>query len=355
MNLDLLKKKIKKISFLWILLTRTKDQLIKLSRIKDVLTMMILFNVWPQQTYRFSTRKLLPGKKNRHPKELKPTIPYELLKNKNNLPMMKEINVVGIGSSFNLDDLKDMKGPIFLVSFWHPLRLDNNNKITYEHIISKKGKSHDYNKHKENFKDKSKNELNKDITYVHSRFDLLKLFKEAGYKILGLQAYAVGQNKEIYEHENNNMNQFFKSTQSLTMTTSAYLNLFNNDLCHHISLKENIFKPPLLHPHPNWAPSKSFLPALCGLSFLAEKINVYGWDYYLESSPEKMSYWQLFFNMYKFKADLGRGSFNFEGALVNFYYGYQLSKLPNFTIHGYMGKLQKHHSLINKIEKVLFN
>ncbi len=44
-----------------------------------------------------------------------------------------------------------------------------------------------------------------------------------------------------------------------------------------------------------------------------------------------------------------------ESALINFYYGYQLSKLPNITIHGYMGKLGKHHKLIRKIERVLFN
>jgi len=45
----------------------------------------------------------------------------------------------------------------------------------------------------------------------------------------------------------------------------------------------------------------------------------------------------------------------FESALINFYYGYHLSKLPNIKIHGYMGKLGKHYKLIQRIEKVLFN
>ena len=85
----------------------------------------------------------------------------------------------------------------------------------------------------------------------------------------------------------------------------------------------------------------------------ADKINVYGWDFYLDSSPEKMNYWQLFFNMYKYKHDF-RSQNHFESAAINFYHGYQLSKLPNINIHGYMGQLNNHEKLIRRIEKVLF-
>ena len=101
-------------------------------------------------------------------------------------------------------------------------------------------------------------------------------------------------------------------------------------------------------------PTYSFFPQLCGLTFFAKKINVYGWDFYLKSSPEKMNHWQLLFNMYNFKLDT-RGRSHFEAALINFYYGYQFSKMPNIKIHGYMGKLGKHEKLIKKIERVLFN
>ena len=64
--------------------------------------------------------------------------------------------------------------------------------------------------------------------------------------------------------------------------------------------------------------------------------------------------------MYKYIYDVGDkehggGYGHFELALINFYYGYQLSKLPNIEIHGYMGKLGKHHKLIKRIERVLFN
>ena len=68
-----------------------------------------------------------------------------------------------------------------------------------------------------------------------------------------------------------------------------------------------------------------------------------------------MNYWQLFFNMYKYNADVNRSKNHFESALINFYYAYKFSKLPNINIHGYMSKLDKHHQLIQKIERVLFN
>jgi len=94
---------------------------------------------------------------------------------------------------------------------------------------------------------------------------------------------------------------------------------------------------------------------MCALSYFAEKINVYGWDFYLNSSPERMGYWELFLNTYKFRKDLRRSKNFFESALINFYYGYQFSKLPNINIHGYMGQLSKHDKLMKRIERVLFN
>ena len=145
-----LKKFLKKFPILWRALTWCKDRWINLSRLKDVFMMMILFHVWPEQTYRFSTRKLLPSKKNRFSKKLKPVIPYDLLNTKSSkIPTMKEINVVGLGLSFDLNYLKRIKGPTFLFSFWYPLKIDNKGNIiyVYESISSKNisGVKHPYN------------------------------------------------------------------------------------------------------------------------------------------------------------------------------------------------------------------
>ena len=136
--------------------------------------------------------------------------------------------------------------------------------------------------------------------------------------------------------------------------STSFLSLIDNDQCKYISVVEKVYKTPMLDPHPDLVPTGSFLPALCVLSFFAEKVNVYGWDSHLDSSPENMGYWKLLFNMYHYSNDVLWYA-QFEHALINFYYGYQLSKLPNINIYGYMGHLDKHEKLIKKIERVLFN
>ena len=143
----------------------------------------------------------------------------------------------------------------------------------------------------------------------------------------------------------------------------GYQNMFNNKNCKLISMIEKVYRPPVEktvipmdRSKPLYAttPTYSFLSQLCGLTFFAKKINVYGWDYYLKSSPEEMNYWQLLFNMYSFKLDV-RSRNHFEAAIINFYYGYQFSKMSKFKIYGYMGQLGKHEKLIKRIERVLFN
>ena len=337
-----LKEFIKKFPTLWKSLRWFKDSLIKLSRLKDVLMMMILFHIWPEQTYRFSTRNALPSKKNRFSKESKQIIPYDLLKSKSsNIPMMEEINVVGVGSSFDLNNLKNLAEPTFLIAFHGPLRINNDGKVFYKHIFSYETAK--WSSWEELHNDHTNKEYKKNnIIYVNSRKTPIEMFKKNGNNVLSIHVYATDKNGNHYP-------------LSKDLPTPSYRNLFDHDQCKLIAVAEQVYKPPLLAPHLHWAQSKSFLPSLCSLSFFAKKINVYGWDHYLDSSPENMSYWQLFFNMYKYKFDIGRCKDHFESALINFYYGYQFSKLPNFKIHGYMGKLGKHHKLIQRIERVLFN
>ena len=341
-----LKKFIKKFPILWKFLRQIKDSLIKLSRLNDVLMMMIMFHICPEQTYRFSTRKHLPKRKNKFSKESKPIIPYDLLKSKgSSIPIMKEINVVGVGSSFDLNNLKYLEGPIFLLSFWAPLTMVDSGKVIYKHDFSSEtGKTTD---NEELFYDqinKNKEYNKKNITYVMSRPKVIERFKKNGNNVLSVSVYGTDKDGNHYS--------LVKDYE-----TSSYLNLFDNDQCKHIAIAEKIYKPPILSPYTHWTPTKSFLPGLCALSYFAEKINVYGWDCYLESSPENMNYWKLFFNMYKYKFDVlkTRGKEHFESALINFYYGYQLSKLSKFKIYGYMGALSKHARLVNRIERVLFN
>ena len=121
---------VKKFPTLWKILRWFKDSLIALSRSKDVYIMMLLFHLSPKYTYKFSTRKLLPSKENRYSKESKPLMPFNLLESKSSkIPMMEEINLIGLGSSFDLDNLESINGPKFLISFWSPINSDNNDVI----------------------------------------------------------------------------------------------------------------------------------------------------------------------------------------------------------------------------------
>ena len=64
---------------------------------------------------------------------------------------MKEINIVCAGSSFDLNKLNELNGPIFLISFWGPIRKDENGKLIYTHIYNPN--SQKFNKVDEIFKD----------------------------------------------------------------------------------------------------------------------------------------------------------------------------------------------------------
>ena len=337
-----LKSFIKKFPNVWKLLTVFKDYLNNLSRLKDVIIMMLLFHIWPEQVYRFSTRKCLPSKKNRYIKQNKLIIPYELLDpNISDIKKMKEISIIVRGSSFDLNNIKKINGPIFLSTFWAPLRIDDNGKIFYNHGIPVDSKkSFSYKKLFEDLKGKEYKREN--ITYLHPRLKAIELFKKNGNKVLSVEVYNTNKNFHLYPLNKD-------------WLISSYLNLFDHNQCKRIRIAEKVYKPPLLSPYLNWAPTGSCVPEICALSYFAEKVNVYGWDYYLDSSPENMSYWQLFFNMYKYKHDLNKSFTHFETPLINYYYGYQFSKSSNIKIHGYMGKLEKHKRLIKKMEKILFN
>jgi len=346
--MNYLKIGLKKFPFLWFVATRCKDTLLNLSRLKDVMMMMILLHIWPEMTYKFSTKKFLPSKKNRFCKKKKPTIPFELLKSKsNNIPIMNEINIIGRGSSFNYNNLKKIKGPTFLGSFWVPLKMDNNGNIiyTYETLGSKNfAKTLSQENHNYDIKNayKLKEFKKKIFVYVISRVKPIRKFKKNEEKILSVLVYV------------KNKNGTYKALDE-RQEKKKYQNLFKDKKCQRISVGDKAYLSPMPDNYSKFAPTGSFLPTICALSYFAKKINIYGWDFYLPSSPKNMNYWKLFFNMYYYDADVNRSKNHFESALINFYYGYHLSRLPNFKIHGYMGKLAKHKKLINRIEKVLFN
>ena len=89
-----LKKSIAKFPKIYKIYKSINSRRVRLSRFKDAVLMMIFLHFLPEQTYRFSSRKLLPSKKNKFSKKTMPNIPFEIIKNKSsNISKMKEINI----------------------------------------------------------------------------------------------------------------------------------------------------------------------------------------------------------------------------------------------------------------------
>lgn len=277
-----------------------------IKRLFDVSSMMFMVHLWPQQAYRFSTRKCLPSKAVRFRKNSKYIIPYELIESRtSDIPKMEEINIVMRGASFDLEKLQNLDSPIFLASFWEPVK------------------------------------TKKDVTYITAGAENALRFGKMGYKVIHLETNSKDCNGNITPDSGSRDNLWY----------NQFIDGIN---CKRIAMLEKVYRlsKPL---SPFWAPTGSGFPSICALSYFAKKINVYGWDFYLNSSPKDMTYWQLYFNLYRLKLDIFRSRNHLESAIVNFYYGYELSKLPNFNIHGYLGQLGKHQKLMNKLEKILFN
>jgi len=307
-------------------------------RIFDVVLMMITLHIFPKQTYRFSTRKFLPSEKFRiKKKELKP-IPYKLLVDKSSkLDELDEVDAIGIGSSFNLNKLKNVKKPTYLLSFWDALKIDQYGEISYS--SEEAGYGHKINNQKNR---KYTYYMNSNITYVVDKPDLIKKFSESGHKVLFVET-------------------FIKNNEGKLTTPASYnyydknlMNIINHKNVTRISQFDEIIKYPTEKPHPGWTQTGSILPYLSAISFFSKKINVYGWDFFLNKSPDNMNYFELLSNMYKNKIDFARSQSHFEEALIAFYFGYHFSLNQKFSIKSYLGQLHRHESLIKKIEKVFF-
>jgi hypothetical protein len=283
-----------------------------LKRLLDVFMMMLLLHLWPEQVYRFSTRRLLADKTRRYNKETPFHHAYEFLESKSsNVKKVKELNVVIRGGSFDLKCLGDLNPPTYLACLSNPI--SNSKECIYITSIRKAA-----------------------------------YFKKLGYQVSVIEPYITvsdGNCKPMSE-----VNDYMMTNKDKAL----YRNVINymSD-CETIAIHEKIFRPSK-PPLPYWTPVGSGLPSVYALSFIAEKINVYGWDFHMTSSPKDMNYWQVLLRLYQYVPDkLSR--YQLESSLFSFYYGYHLSRLPNINIHGYLGQLGQHEKLIRKLERVLFN
>ena len=304
-------------------------------RFLNVLMMMITLYSFSSQTFKFSKRKFLPSKNNKINRLEARSVPYELIENESfNLPNLDEVDAVGIGSSFDLNNLIKISRPTFLLSFFDSLKVDKYGNISYFFSQIKCG-------HKLNYKENEDYSIykNPNIFYVCSDLLAAKKLNEHGHNIFFINTYTKDiENKIVWGNDKINFKKFLKIENSTVIT-----------------LQEKIMKYSLNNTDTKWAQTGSVIPFLAAISFCAKKINVYGWDFFLKKSPEKMSQIEILKNMYSNKIDFLRSNTHFEEALINFYYGYYFSINKKFNIYSYMGKLQKHKKLIDKIENVFFN
>ena len=89
-------------------------------RVSDACMMMALLQVWPEQVYRFSTRKVLPSKRERYPISERKVIPCDVIDSRtsNDLPHFEVLNLIMRGTSFDMKQLGSLSGSIGLVTFW---------------------------------------------------------------------------------------------------------------------------------------------------------------------------------------------------------------------------------------------
>tara|TARA_B100001057_G_scaffold501252_1_gene622539 strand:- start:10849 stop:11859 length:1011 start_codon:yes stop_codon:yes gene_type:complete len=315
-------------------------------RIFDVFCMMIMLQIYPEKTYKFSTRKALPPKKFRMKKYENNEIPYKFFTEKSSsIVKIDEVNVIGIGESFDLNNINKINKPTYLVSYWNSLQINENKQITYN--TKENGEIFDFwdsNKvigHNKNIQKNNKyiDFVNPNITYVVTNPQLVKNLIDRGHNVLVVNTYRKGRNGELTTDN--------KDKEKI-------LDIYKKKITR-IAVIDEIMKFPTEKPYLSWTQVGSFISCLAAVSFLAQKINVYGWDFFLKDSPEKFSHLKLISKMYpSYKIDLGRSKTHFEEAMFNFYFGYQFSQNPRFNIYSPMGKLINHQNLIKKIEKALF-
>lgn len=294
-------------------------------RLLTVPLLMFSLHFCPEQAYRFSLRKCLPSKAMRLKKDERLVMPYILQESRtSSIPRMKEANIVLIGASFSIEQIEELEGPVFLVSFWDPIR------------------------------------IKKDVVYIMGQAENALRLAKLGCKVIYPEVCTLDWSYQIIPYAKDHIEPWYEE-------------FINNGSCQRISLIERIFCLPKYYSNAammigccpaspevmgqsKWVPHLgSGIPAICAMSYFADKVNVYGWDFYLDSPPYNMTYWGLFSKMYDFKRDIwGSRRDVFESAMMNFFYGYYFSKLPNINVHGRMGQLYNHKKLIGKIERALF-
>jgi len=97
----------------------------------------------------------------------------------------------------------------------------------------------------------------------------------------------------------------------------------------------------------------SGLYAALALSKLARKLNIFGWDFYMESSPMHLTHKQAVNALHGKERDK-KMRLHFELALTHWLFASRLKELDHVDIHGYLNDVSYHPKLISKISRVYY-
>jgi len=279
--------------------------------------MMLLLHFWPEQVFRFSTRRLLPPMRDRYPRPENPEIPYEIIESRSSSerPNFDHLNVILRGSSFDLHELDTVGNPVVLVSFWPKEMWPNSYPTEFWPPLK----------------------TNREVIYTHFHAEAVRELLKLNLRVLWIESCYSDKQGEFHPQDGDSRQ-------------SWYEKLTHHPLCTRISVLQKIDKGGnRLRP-----PTGSGLAAIATCYLLTKNISVYGWDYYLKESPQNFGYWTLFIKLYSYFLDSYKGMNFIEAGIINFYYGYHFGNMPGIRIHGYLGQLHAHGKLIEKLERVIF-
>ncbi len=356
----LIKNNLRKFPLLYKILAEIYSGIKNVSRIKDVLIMIVGLFFFRNIVYKFSTRKVLPPEKNKTALKDQIIPPYELLESRgSSIPSLDEVTFISSSSSLDFNFIKKIKTPIFLCGFWNSLKVDENENILYLPNPNLAGYNYfkfrlnDKLKKYSDFKEfeKLREYQNPNITYMHSTTTAIDFIQSKGHNVLAVIHYLKNKDGEIYETSRNYEKSYFKD-YGIT-DNESFIQFLKSKNINQLHILEKIYKP-MEKPYFDAAPTAGYLSYISALSFISKKINAYGWDFYLEDSPNNMSSLGLLLRIWNIKMDLKLSKFLFEIGLMNIYYAYKFSKMDKFNIQGRLSELSKHEKLIKKIEKIFY-
>lgn len=264
-----------------------------------VLVMLATLHFRPGLLYLFSKVKLFPSKNDRLTKTANPRDDFEVDWDRSSeLPALDRVTVLQRGISFDQSKIDELPGPIYTVNWTKKLDRD-------------------------------------DVVYVTGDFGLLQQFiaKEM-FPILFMEINRF-DGEGVYR------------CRDIDHPSAI---LLEDPRIQRIAVYHKARFPVTQ----TGMPATSGLACIVALSFLAQEIQVYGWDFYLTFAPAHSGYWKSLFKYFvNFHMEL-QSQF-LEMCVYNWHYAYRYSKLPNFRNHGYLSGLEKHPGINNRLDRIFYN